>query len=137
MSPYSRVCAGEGVVLIRTPNKGKAVVATRDFAAGQVVSSCPVIVLPSVEEFPDTVLSNYYMYWDEACSAIACGYAQFLNHSCEPNVDVDRNYAAETMEVHALRDIRAGEELTYRYHCQPWFAPEPPLRLPAAALVAR
>jgi hypothetical protein len=127
MPGLQRLHKDEGVALVRTRDKGKAVLALRDFAAGEMVCSCPVIVLPSDQEVPNTVLSDYYMYWDEGNSAIACGYAQFLNHAELPNVRVARDYAAETMEVFALRPIHAGEELTCRYVCGAWFTPRPPI----------
>jgi len=40
--------------------------------------------------------------------------ARFINHSCEPNCEsvIDRRH----IWIEALRDIEAGEELTYDYH---------------------
>src|SRR6476469_3308872 len=44
------------------------------------------------------------------------GALAYLNHSCAPNTVVD----TERMEVRALRDIRAGEELTLFYPSTEW-----------------
>ena len=38
-------------------------------------------------------------------------FLQFVNHSCDPNVSFDMSRLA----LVALRDLRAGEELTYFY----------------------
>lgn len=43
--------------------------------------------------------------------------AEFINHSCEPNLYVRR--AKGRIYVHSLRTIRAGEELTYDYEAAP------------------
>jgi SET domain-containing protein len=42
------------------------------------------------------------------------GLAAFINHSCDPNCYTDE--AAGRVWVIALRDIAAGEELTYDYN---------------------
>ena len=47
--------------------------------------------------------------------------ARWINHSCEPNceaqilVHIGGNPRRDRIEIHALRDIAAGEELTYDY----------------------
>jgi len=43
------------------------------------------------------------------------GTAMFINHSCEPNCESD-NIGSQVFIV-AIRDIVAGEELTYEYTC--------------------
>ncbi len=42
------------------------------------------------------------------------GIASFINHSCDPNCDPDD--VGDRMYIFALRDIKAGEELTYEYN---------------------
>jgi len=39
--------------------------------------------------------------------------ARYINHSCDPNCEVE--LTSRTIWVVALRDIQAGEELTYNY----------------------
>jgi len=41
------------------------------------------------------------------------GVAAFVNHSCQPNCETDQ--IGGKMWIIALRDIEAGEELTYDY----------------------
>jgi SET domain-containing protein len=42
------------------------------------------------------------------------GTAMFLNHSCDPNCETEEQRGR--VWILALRDIGAGEELTYDYH---------------------
>lgn len=39
--------------------------------------------------------------------------ARYINHSCDPNCEVE--LTSRTIWIVALRDIQAGEELTYNY----------------------
>lgn len=57
------------------------------------------------------------------------GFLMFYNHGDEPNVEFEDGPEPETISVIALRDIAAGEELTYDYDIELWFTPiaaEPP-----------
>ena len=40
----------------------------------------------------------------------------FLNHSCDPNAYID----FVSLQLHALRPIEAGEEITYHYGTSDW-----------------
>lgn len=42
------------------------------------------------------------------------GTAMFLNHSCDPNCETEEENGR--VWIKAIRDIAAGEELTYDYH---------------------
>lgn len=48
-------------------------------------------------------------------------YLQYCNHSCAPNIFFD----TATMEVIALQDIAAGEELTFFYPSTEWEMAQP------------
>jgi len=43
------------------------------------------------------------------------GPIQLINHSCEPNCGVFLRQGIEALEIHAMRDIRVGEELFTDY----------------------
>jgi len=43
------------------------------------------------------------------------GIAMFLNHSCDPNCETEQD-ADGRIFISAIRDIAAGEELTYEYN---------------------
>ena len=42
--------------------------------------------------------------------------ARYINHSCEPNCQTEQ--FGRIVWIVAIRDIRAGEELTYNYGCE-------------------
>jgi len=58
------------------------------------------------------------------------GTAMFLNHSCEPNCETEEEN--DRVWIMALRDIAAGEELTYDYHLYDGDAADAPCHCGAA-----
>lgn len=103
--------------------KGRGVFAGRGFAKGELVERAPVIVLPDPqwEYLEKTALKDYYYTWGEDAIAIVVGFGMLYNHSDAPNVIVVRNFEEQLVELIALCDIKAGEEITHRYGCPPWF----------------
>ena len=63
------------------------------------------------DNFPNT-----YLFGLDGGKRIIDGYgvAAFVNHSCKPNCETDQ--IRGKMWIIALRDIEAGEELTYDYN---------------------
>ena len=63
------------------------------------------------DDFPST-----YLFGLDGGKRIIDGYgvACFVNHSCKPNCETDQ--IRGKMWIIALRDIEAGEELTYDYN---------------------
>ncbi|MEQ9814724.1 MAG: SET domain-containing protein-lysine N-methyltransferase, partial [Azospirillaceae bacterium] len=59
-------------------------------------------------------------------AALALGYTTLLNHSYDPNVDYRHHVDEAFLDIVALRDIRAGEELTIDYEMDLWFDPGEP-----------
>ena len=59
---------------------------------------------------------NTYLFGLDGGKRIIDGYgvAAFVNHSCKPNCETDQ--IRGKMWIIALRDIAAGEELTYDYN---------------------
>jgi len=43
--------------------------------------------------------------------------ARWINHSCDPNCEI-RETRSQRIFIHALRNIRLGEELFYDYHLE-------------------
>ncbi len=48
-------------------------------------------------------------------------FENFVNHSCSPNAYIDW----DTIELRAVRDIRADEEITYNYFTSDWDGEDP------------
>ena len=110
------------------PGKGRGVVARVSCTAGTELERSPVIIVPDEDlldlDHRDTVPDHYLLYWSDEPGrelAMGCGLLMIYNHSTDPNVEFTDGPEPETMSVIALRDIVAGEELTYDYGVDLWF----------------
>jgi uncharacterized protein len=114
----------------RDPLKGRGIFARTPIAAGSLITSSPVIVVPAAEcaALDRTILHDYYFHWDddpagEASGAVALGLISLCNHSRRPRACVRRNHADEALDLIALAPIAPGEEVTIDYNCPLWFRP--------------
>ncbi|MES2176785.1 MAG: SET domain-containing protein-lysine N-methyltransferase [Gemmatimonadota bacterium] len=137
MEDLTPVGMGSMVTCAIIPGKGRGVVALRDVAAGTEVERSPVIIVPAddlIDRSPlHTQFDQYLLYWGDEPGqelAMGCGLLMIYNHSDEPNVEFVNGPEPYSMSVIALRDIGAGEELTYDYGVPLWFdqAPSPRTR---------
>lgn len=114
---------GAKVRLGISPGRGRGVFATQPIAAGELIERSPVLVSPAAEwpHLEKTVLYDYVFEWgeDETDSGIALGYAGLFNHSFTPNARYRRRTADLLIEVTAVREIAAGEEITMNYNGEP------------------
>lgn len=126
----ARPCVVEYVEWNYVPKIGRGVIARMDVLKGAVLERSPVVVAP-VADFEAahgemTVLDNYLLTWEEKGPdieyAVGLGYLMLYNHSRRPNAEFRYNYPAREIEVIALRDIPAGEEITHDYGGT-WFTP--------------
>jgi hypothetical protein len=112
----------DGIRVIRSPIHGYGGLTTRPFAKGDVVVYGDGVVYPDDVEFDDTYAlilnaedceTGRTMFYDLVCQT------RWFNHSCDPNTEVhlDWDEAEQAMTAWwvALRDIPAGEEITYDY----------------------
>jgi cyanophycin synthetase len=86
---------------------GKAAVAARAFRQGDVI----------LKGYGPTTKqrSMHTIQVDRHLHIIPPSPMRFLNHSCEPNCGLLIRSGVREVEVHALRDIEPGEELTLDY----------------------
>ncbi len=100
---------------------GRGVFATSDIATGAVIETCPVLVLPpdDVARIDETLIYEYYFAWPDGRAGLALGYGSLYNHSDEPNARYLKDADAQTVVITAIRDIAAGEEITFSYSGQP------------------
>jgi uncharacterized protein len=101
--------------------KGRGVFAQCDFAAGTVVEECPVILLTMpFEQLPPQVQKVVFNWGvlakTDACTALALGYGSVYNHDNPANMRYVANPECSMLSFIAVRDIRAGEELTINYN---------------------
>ena len=111
-------------VLIKpTADKGRGVFARRKIKRDEMIERSPVIVVPRTQwpTIENTILSNYVFDWgeDEQDAAVALGYVSIYNHSYEPNAALTECLDEKVIEVSALRDIAAGEEIFVNYNGEP------------------
>ena len=101
--------------------KGRGVFARSDIPKDEEIERVPVIVMPAQDVFGYTrtsKLANYVFNWKKGKLALALGFGSLYNHSYKPNAQY---YLAggNTQSYVALRDIRAGEEITINYNNNP------------------
>lgn len=87
--------------------KGLGVFGARKFSRGETV-----VVGKAIEYPPERTRMSVQVDWERHVEMDAP--ATLLNHSCEPNLGVRENRWS-AFDFVALRDISAGEELTFDY----------------------
>ncbi len=116
--------------------RGRGVFAAEPIAAGALVERSPVIIVPEEDRAavdPSSVGYHIFMwepdsvgddiYSGEGRVAVVLGYASLVNHSEDPNCRFVRYIEGRVLDVIALRDIAAGEEITFHYGMKLWFTP--------------
>ncbi len=117
----------ESIEVRRVINRGKggrAVVARRDIAKGELIERVPVILIPRNQVFGDSAIAKrsariswYVFNWiptKRDYVALCLGYGSIYNHNADPNAEYSKEMP-DIMLFHALRDIQAGEEITIDY----------------------
>jgi SET domain-containing protein len=110
--------------VVEIAGKGRGLVAGAPIKAGEVLEAAPVILIRAGEEpVRGEILYDYPFKWDDPpyAEAIALGLLSMCNHSTDPNCDVDVLVGDKLVQLNAIRDIAAGEELTFDYGVAPWW----------------
>ena len=111
------------IAVHNTPNKGRGVFALRDIAGGELIERATVLIIPAREwsYLRNTILNNYcYRFGpNQEHAALALGYGSLYNHSYTPNAVYEVRDEEMVVQFNALRDIRAGEEITVNYNRDP------------------
>jgi uncharacterized protein len=102
---------------------GRGVFTGAPIKSGDMIEVCPVIVLKEGEMaiLDKTTLYDYYFLWGDSHleSALALGFGSLYNHDCPSNADYFMDFEQQTIEIYAVHDIEAGEEITINYHGDP------------------
>lgn len=109
-------------VSVSTELKGiRCIRASRDIKAGELIESCPIILLPTdeFEFYNKTILTNYDYDWDEKNGAFVLGYCVLTNHSFNANALYESNFEKKTMDYYAVKDIKKDEEIFINYNGKP------------------
>jgi len=102
---------------------GRGVFTAAHIEKGSVIEVCHVLVIPKAELpiIHKTVLHDYYFLWGdhmEQC-ALALGYGSLYNHAVHPNANFILDIGQHTIDIEAIKDIAAGDEITINYHGAP------------------
>jgi uncharacterized protein len=92
---------------IREGHLGRAVYATKPIATGEVIFQ------GRGERIPQRTRHSFQI--DVDTHVVVRTPIELMNHSCEPNCGVLVRREAMVLEIHALRTIEEGEELTTDY----------------------
>lgn len=106
--------------------RGRGVFALEDISKGELIEAAPVIVV-AAKDVPESggAPDGYLLDWEpeeegqEHCMPL--GYIMLYNHSKNPTLYLENDSDELTISSFALRDIKAGEELTWDYSCEIWF----------------
>ncbi|NKC11404.1 MAG: SET domain-containing protein-lysine N-methyltransferase [Gammaproteobacteria bacterium] len=111
----------------RAPGKGRGVFAREDIKKGTEIERVPVLVLEVKalydNEYDSRILS-YVFDWGKDTVALALGYGSLYNHSFKPNARYD-DEGRMTKIYSAVRNIKAGEEITINYNGEPGILDDP------------
>ncbi len=108
--------------------KGRGVFAARDYAEGDLIDSCPVVVLyRRFDQLPPKMKTLVYNWGALTAatipsSALVLGFGSLYNHDNPANMCYKADAEALVMSYTAARNIAKGEELTVNYnatHGQP------------------
>ena len=103
-----------GLKVVHSAIHGYGVVATRDFAPGEVIAWVDG-VLYREKEIPD---DTYALWVDEGWYLDMVDQTRWINHSCDPNGEIEAELDGEGgawARIVAIRPIVAGQEITYDY----------------------
>ncbi len=112
-----------GVRMGVVEGRGRGMLACRRFLKGELIERAPIVAIDA-KKWPNaakTILSDYAFDWGEndEHAAIALGYISIYNHSYAPNAQLEQMLDELMMEIIAIKEIEAGEEITINYNGDP------------------
>lgn len=103
-----------GLRVVRSGIDGYGVIATRDFAAGEHIAEVEGVAWHEDEPVDD----RYSLLIGDGWFLDMVDQTRWINHSCDPNAEVELGHDAVRgpwAHIVAIRDLRAGDEITYDY----------------------
>lgn len=100
--------------------KGRGVFAARDFAEGELIEECAVIVVRAKLAKLPADLQRVVYDWEflagvKKTLAVALGFGSLYNHADPANMRYEADSKRLTIRFIAVRGVEAGEELTVNY----------------------
>ncbi|KAM9330334.1 histone-lysine N-methyltransferase NSD2 [Gastrophryne carolinensis] len=114
--------------IIKTEGKGWGLISTRDIKKGEFVNEYIGELIDEEEcmarihHAEENDITHFYMLTIDKDRIIDAGpkgnYSRFMNHSCDPNCETQKwTVNGDTrVGLFAVRDIPAGDELTFNYN---------------------
>ncbi|MBL4744704.1 MAG: SET domain-containing protein-lysine N-methyltransferase, partial [Cycloclasticus sp.] len=101
--------------------KGRGAFANRDFAEGEIVEQCPIIILLRPYDQLPPRLKTMVFNWGNLASttpshALALGFGSLYNHDNPANLRYQAVPDDEAINYIATRAIKKDEELTINYN---------------------
>jgi len=105
----------------KRPGGDYTVYSKTQFARGEIIEICPLIILPEIARTVDR-LKDLVFEIDKKKGeyGLVLGYGSLYRHSDEPNVDYAYNKRQRHMFFIVNRPIKAHEELTINYGSEYW-----------------
>lgn len=112
-------------VLVRDTgtSKGRGVFATRAYASGELVESCPAVPFTGTFSQIPSEIRQLLFHWKftpegRNVHCLALGYGSLYNHASPSNMTYEPMIEARVLRFTAARDIARGEELTADYNAR-------------------
>ena len=108
------------IIITKTKNKGRGVLANKNIVANTVVEIAPVIVMPGIDRklLDQTLLHDYIFEWGDNTlqCCMALGYVALYNHAYKANCDYEMDFKKQLITVTTVKNVKAGEELCINYN---------------------
>lgn len=113
------VCETELITFRRSHIHGTGGFARRDIPAGTRLIQYVGEKITKAESLRRCEAENPYIFTlddeQDLDGSVESNPARFINHSCAPNCETELDEEAGEVWILALRDLKAGEELTFNY----------------------
>lgn len=104
-----------------SPIHGTGVFATAHISEGEIIEIAPYISIPKQQIRARDKLADYiFDSSNDDTYQLAQGLGSLFNHSEDPNMLVSHGIEPGVLSFHAIKDIKADEELTFLY-APDWF----------------
>jgi SET domain-containing protein len=108
------------IIVAKTKNKGRGVLAKKTIKAKTILEIAPVIVMPGSDRklLDETLLHDYIFEWGDAKQecCMALGYVPLYNHAYQSNCEYEMDFNKQLITIRTVKDVRAGEELCINYN---------------------
>ena len=98
---------------------GRGVFASKNYKKGDVVSTCPVILVPKSEITKNNLLYLYVYSWNTRYYALSLGLGSLFNHRTQSNIDFNKDKNSDSLIFTAKKEIKKGDQLFINYGYNP------------------